>query len=151
MKTLRKDMASLAAALVLPCAALLCVPFGAIGFKAADASRRETFLASFVSLSRAEEAAAMHVAKSSWQKEGAGSAGARLDLSAEELPEPPSVPAMDAPRKSSDHGRMTVRFGLPPLPPSAGARPPETIPGAPAIVPPPAFSREEMISIDKVQ
>ena len=127
-------------------------PFDAMSFRPRPAKEAHTAFAAFVSLTPAEEAAAMKVAKSSWNAESGGVRHLRAELFSNELPEAESEPALGILDRLARQAPEPVAPGLSPYLPSQAAPPATAIPAEKAAddegESSPAFSREELLKID---
>lgn len=145
---LRHDLISFALVAVVPVALACVFPYEAIGFRATESARGQSFSCAFVSLDVDEERAALAAARTAWQVDSAGVRGMRTDLSSSDLPPVPTRPVISvrAGRAISVAGAAYVPNALPP---TVAAPPPDKITaGTPSISEEaPTFSREELLKI----
>ena len=153
MKGVRRAVSSVVVELVLPLSLPLALafslPYGVLGFSAAEGVRPKTCTAAFVSLSAEDEDAAMRVAKSSWQVNAGGVRMMRVDMSVGELPEEKVLPVIGEGPSLSRPLPPLVDYGLPPLLPSRAAAAPARLAddgGNPAVGLP--FPKEELLTIE---
>ena len=127
-------------------------PFDAISFRPRPSKSSRAAFAAFVSLTPAEEAAAMKAAKGAWNAESGGVRHLRAELFSNELPEAESEPALGLPDRLARQAPEPVSPGLSPYLPSQAAPSAKAIPAEKAAdeggESSPAFSREELLRID---
>ena len=144
----------MSAAIVLATVGAVAVsfPFDAISFRPRPSKESRAAFAAFVSLTPAEEAAAMKAAKSAWNAESGSVRHLRAELFSNELPEAEDEPALGLLDGLARQAPEPVTPGLSPYLPSQAASPAKAIPAEKAedeeCEPSPAFSREELLRID---
>jgi len=148
----RGDFVSAAIVLATVGAVAASFPFDAISFRPRPSKESRAAFAAFVSLTPAEEAAAMKAAKSAWNAESGGVRHLRAELFSNELPEAENEPALGLLDRLARQAPEHVAPGLSPYLPSQAAPPAKAIPaeksadeGGESY---PAFSREELLRID---
>jgi len=142
------ELASALTVLALPMALALSLPYGAIGFSAAERPRPPSATAAFVVLSAEAEEAAMRSAKSSWQVNAGGVRRMRVDLSVGELPTDRHRPLVGVCPVAVAAEPPPVAYALPPLVPSRAAPAPARIVDDGPARDERAFPREELLKID---
>jgi len=149
LRRLRHELLSLALVAAVPVSLAIVFPYEAVGFRATGPGPRRAAPCAFVSLSAAEERAALAAARTAWQVDAKGVRGLRTDLSSGDLPPAPTRPVISV-RRVRATGPAVASYLPNALPPTAAASRPAAIPpeAAPVPVPPPAFSREELLRID---
>ena len=152
MRGFRGDFLSAAIVIATVGAVAASFPFDAISFHPRPTKGSRAAFAAFVSLTPAEEAAAMKAAKSSWNAESGGVRHLRAELFSNELPEAESEPALGVLDRLARQTPEPVAPGLSPYLPSQSAPPAKAIPAEKASdeggESAPAFSREELLRID---
>ena len=152
MRGFRGDFLSAAIVFATVGAVAVAFPFDAMSFRPRPVKTARDAFAAFVSLTPAEEAAAMKAAKSSWNAESGGVRHLRAELFSNELPEAESEPALGLQDRLARQAPEPVAPGLSPYLPSQAAPPAKAIPAEKAAdeggEASPAFSREELLRID---
>ena len=150
MKRFGRELASLCTVLAISAAIVSVFPYGAIGFKARPPSA-PTPAAAFITLSPDEEAAAMRAAKTSWKGDADSCLRVRADLSFGELPTTREESVLGVGERSRPPRFRDVGWTPPPFLPSQAASPLRPIPPGDAPKEAPAFSREELLSLDQLE
>ena len=152
MRGFRGDFLSAAIVLATVGALAAAFPFDAMSFRPRPSEGTRGAFAAFVSLTPAEEAAAMKAAKSAWNAESGGVRHLRAELFSNELPEAESEPALGLLDRLARQTPEPIPPGLSPYLPSQAAPPAKAIPAEKAAdeggEAAPAFSREELLRID---
>ena len=152
MRGFRGDFMSAAIVIATVGAVAVAFPFDAMSFRPRSARESRAAFAAFVSLTPAEEAAAMKAAKSAWNAESGGVRHLRAELFSNELPEAESEPALGILDRLSRQNPEPISPGLSPYLPSQAAPPAKAIPAEKAAdeggEAAPTFSREELLRID---
>ena len=147
MKLPRRDLWSVLAVLSAVMAMATVFPYASLRFRGREPSRSPAS-AAFVTLTEAEEGAALQAAKTAWQVASSNFRRLRAELSVASLPEHRYGPVMPRPDGSAGGEREVFHAAPVAYPATRGAPPPRQI----AVEPPPArpltFSRDELLSID---
>ena len=151
MKGLRSALVSAVMVSLTVAAVALSFPYCALKFRPRPDKAAQPAFAAFVTLSPAEEAAAMKAAKSSWNAEAGAVRHLRAELFVSELPKGRDEPALDIADRASRQTPSPIPPGLSPFLPSQAAPPPKMIeadkPGR-KDGPSPAFGREELLRMN---
>jgi len=145
------DFMSTAIVLATVGAVAVAFPFDAMSFRPQQSKDARAAFAAFVSLTPAEEAAAMKAAKSAWNAESGGVRHLRAELFSNELPEAENEPALGLLDGLVRQAPEPVTPGLSPYLPSQAAPPAKAIHAEKADVgdeSAPTFSRKELLKID---
>lgn len=144
MKSLGRELSSVAATLAIPAAVACIFPYAAVGFRAHEPAPSAN-AAAFVSLTADEETAAMRAAKASWQSSREGAMSLRADLSFGELPQvrEPALLAVEA--RTRQPRPEFMEFRAPPFMPRLAAPPPPPIGSEPPTPNAPPFPRDELL------
>lgn len=146
MRKFRRDLFSLLTVLTVVLAVVAVFPFDGLRFRAAASAVRPAS-AAFVTLTEAEEAEALQVAKTAWQVGPSGFRRLRAPLIVGELPECPHGPVEPSPAAMA-HEEAGVRPAAPTAYPTGSIEPPRELaaePPAPRALP---FPKEELLKID---
>ena len=151
MRAIRSVVVSVAMVLLSVASVAVVLPYGATTFAPrADCAAHRAF-AAFVTLSPAEESAAMKAAKSSWNVDVGAVRHMRAELFVRELPKGRDEPALGLADRMSRREPATMSPGLSPFLPSLAAPPPERIaPDAQGAKDDaePTFARDELLKMD---
>ncbi|MCR5753105.1 MAG: hypothetical protein K6G91_14220 [Kiritimatiellae bacterium] len=148
MRSLRHELFSTCAVLALPTAILLAFPRSAIEFKGMEAPSPGPASVAFVALSEDERAALLGAARTAWQTDAPIGQRMRTRLPLGELPEESEGPLLDVGlARRRPEGPEPVSYRPSPWCPSLRAPPPVRVEGKAEEKAPPAFSREDLLSI----
>ncbi len=151
MKGFRSALVSAVMVSLTVAAVALAFPYGALTFRPRPAKAAQPAFAAFVTLSPAEEAAAMKAAKSSWNAEAGAVRYMRAELFVSELPKGRDEPALEISDRVSRQTPSPISPGLSPFMPSQAAPPPRMIKAEKSgdkDVPLQVFGREELLRMN---
>ena len=151
MKGWRSAFVSAAMVFLTVAAVALVFPYDALFFRLRPVRPARPAFAALVTLSQAEESAAMKAAKSSWNAEADAVRRMRAELFVSELPKGRDEPALKIADRVPRQTPPPVSPGLLPFMPSRAAPPPAKIEPDKADLkgePAPAFTREELLRLN---
>lgn len=146
MTRLRYETSSLLMVLAVPAAIALAFPYDALRFVPAPESRRAPS-AAFVTLTPAQEQAALKAAKTAWQGNAEGVRRMRIDMTLGDLPADDRREAIAVSVEPTLAIPPPIAYGLPPDPRTQAAPAPREIGAAAPDARPPAFSKEDLLKL----
>lgn len=148
-RPLSGELRSLALVLAAPALVAGVFPYSAVRFRAARTEPATAARCAFVTLTAADEEAAIEDARTSWKANAEGVRRMRADLSLAAIPDEPIRSVVTVEEREPCPPPRSLRSPLAPLPPTVAAPEPERLPpetrrekGAAA------FSRREMLKLD---
>ena len=148
MRSVGRELFSLALMASVPVAIALVFPYEAMNFRAERGGESRAACA-FVTLGEEEERAALASARTAWQVDSRSVRRLRVDLSSGELPSAPVRPVLPSRPQRGEGAASETTYVPNALPPTVAAPAPTVIaPDTAAPAAKPAFSRDELLKID---
>ena len=147
MRSVRSELSTLAAVMVVPACVVAIFPYEALRFRPAEKLSRSASLAS-VELSPETRRQAMRTARTSLRDEGNGVRWMRADLSYDLLPDDPRRPVLTDSLRAKPAELPLVSCGRTPYLPSQCAAPAAKIAPDGESDAQQAFSRQELLKIE---
>ena len=143
----RHELATFVTVLAVPTAIAFAFPFASVKFRASAIQPDLTAHAAFVTLTEAQEKAALASARASWQGDP-GVRRLRANLAVGELPKADLKPVLDVCERMSQVRVRPTDYPAGPFVPSSAAARPSRIGAEKGEPRRPAFSREDLLKID---
>ena len=145
---MKSELASVATVLAVPMVLVFAFPYAAVTFRATQPAEACDPTVSFVDLSVGAERAALRTARTTVQVVGGGVRSLVADLSTAELQVEPRASVLPIEDRTRLAPAQLVEAGRSPFLPSRRADPPTRIATTDEPIPP-AFSREELLGIER--
>lgn len=147
MNALRRDLQSALTVLAVTIMVASVFPYVSLRFRALPRASRPASSA-FVTLTEAEEAEALRVAKTSWQVDPSGFRRLRVALAVDDLPDYPYGPVAPVPNADARNVAEVFHFEPGAFPAPCGASAPQPIEAEAPVAPALPFPKDELLKID---